>query len=77
MLNKYFFNRSPPVKLLPPVSLLQLLPLLPLPLLPLLQLLPRAARRRTDRTVHLPVAGAQTAQCLYDFYLNGRQQTVP
>ena len=66
MLNKYFFNRPPPVKLLPPLPLLQLLPLPPL------QLLPRAARRLTDSTVHLPVAGAQTAQCLYDFYLNGQ-----
>ena len=71
MLSKYFFNRPPPVKLLPPLPLLQRLPL-PLPPLQLPPMLPRAARRLTDSTVHLPVAGAQTAQCLYDFYLNGQ-----
>ena len=52
MLSKYFFNRSPPVKLLPPLPLLQLLPLPPLPTLPplpLLQLLPHRPHSASTR----------------------------
>ena len=54
MLNKYFFNRPPPDKLLPPLPLLQLLLLPPLPLLPLLQLLPHGPHSSSTRRQLIP-----------------------
>ena len=70
-LNKYIFNRPPqaPLQMLnkyffnhPPLPLLQLLPLLPHSASTHHRLFPSLERR---------------AVCLYDFYLNTRQHTVP